>query len=324
MLTHTSGITNQQHITNTHIMKKILLLVLSFLLLQVSPIFACEICGCSNGSSFYGILPQSHKGFVGLRYSYRSYDSHLSSPTLKSKEDFWKAELWARAYPFKKVQVFAFVPYLMNQQTILSTGKKLNLNGLGDITLLANYNLLNTLADTSVHRFNHNLLIGGGVKLPIAKYQFDVLNDAEVANANFQLGTGSTDFIANVVYTLRYQAWGLNYDATYKINTQNAETYQFGNRFTTNLSVLYSKNIGDNLTLMPNAGVSYEHAQLDRKYNIRNAQTGGYTSWGNLGLESYYKGVSMGVNYQIPLKQNLSEGEQIANARLNVHFTVML
>jgi hypothetical protein len=50
---------------------------------------------------------------------------------------------------------------LLDEPTILSTGKKLNLNDLGDITLLANYNLLNTLTDTTTHRFNHNLLIGG-------------------------------------------------------------------------------------------------------------------------------------------------------------------
>ncbi len=300
--------------------------ILSFFIMLTNPttMLACEVCGCGNGGSFFGILPQSHKGFIGLRYGYKSYDSHLSSVNLKAQEDFWKTELWARIYPFKKVQVLAFVPYLINQQTIQKTSKQVHLNGLGDITILANYYVVNTVNDTVNRRFNHNLLIGGGTKLPTGKYKYDLLSDTEVANANFQLGTGSVDFLLNLVYTMRHKNWGLNYDFSYKINTQNSDNYQFGNRLNTNLALLYFQKFDTGFTLIPNAGLAFEQAALDTKNRIVNTQTGGYATFGTVGVESYYKSFSMGINYQEPIIQDLSGGELRANARLNVHFTILI
>lgn len=303
---------------------QIFILSIFIIIINQTNTLACEVCGCGNGGSFFGILPQSHKGFIGLRYSYKSYDSHLSSVNLKAREDFWKTELWARAYPFKKVQVLTFVPYLINQQTIQKTGKELHLNGLGDVTALANYNIINTVNDTVNHRFNHNLLVGGGVKLPTGKYKYDLLSETEVANANFQLGTGIIDFLLNLVYTIRHKDWGLNYDFSYKINTQNSDNYTFGNRLNTNLALLYFQKINSDFTVIPNVGISFENAELDIKNKIRNTQTGGYSTFGSVGVESYYKNVSFGINYQKPIMQDLSGGELNANARLNLHFTVLI
>ena len=285
---------------------------------------ACDLCGCGNGGSFLGILPQAHRGFVGLRYGYKSYDSHINSVSSQTHEDFWKTELWARAFPFKKVQVLAFMPYNFNKQTIQKTGQQTDLQGLGDISILANYNMLNTMTDTIQHQFFHNLMIGGGVKLPTGRYKYDLYNDTEVGNPNFQLGTGSLDFMLNLVYTLRHKSWGLNTDLSYKINTENSDKYRFGNRIITNISALYFIRLGDQKTLMPNVGISYENGNLDTKSGVKNIRTGGEALLGSYGLESYFKKFSMGVNYQVPIAQNLSNGELRANNRLNVHFTVML
>lgn len=286
--------------------------------------FACDLCGCGNGGSFWGIMPQSHKSFIGLRYGQKSYDSHLNSLSSQSHEDFWKTELWTRVFPFKKVQVLAFIPYNFNRQTIIKTGKQLSMQGIGDISTYVNYNLLNTITDTIPHKFYHNLLIGGGIKLPTGKYQYDLLSDDEVANPNFQLGTGSTDFMANIVYTLKYKSWGLNYDFSYKINTYNSNEYRFGNRINTNLSALYFIGIGTDITIIPNAGVSYESSSMDEKSSIRNIRTGGDALLGSFGMESYFKKISVGINYQSPMAQNLANGELRANNRLNIHFTLMI
>lgn len=306
-------------------MKKIFLIILMGCLFSSnSKSLACDLCGCGNGGSFWGIMPQSHRAFVGLRYGQKSYDSHLNSLSSQTHEDFWKTELWARAFPFKKVQVLAFVPYNFNRQTILKTGNQLDLQGLGDISTYWHYNLLNTITDTIPHKVYHNLLIGGGVKLPTGRYQYDLLSDNEVADPNFQLGTGSTDFMANIVYTIRYKSWGLNYDFLYKMNTYNANEYRFGNRINTNLSALYFIRIGSEVTLIPNVGVAYESASTDEESGIRNIRTGGDALFGSFGMESYFNKISMGVNYQSPITQNLSNGELRANSRLNIHFTLMI
>lgn len=79
--------------------------------IDASQLQACDLCGCANGGSFFGILPQSHRQFVGLRYRYSSYESHLNSVNLRTKEVFQSTELWGRFYPLKRMQVIAFLPF---------------------------------------------------------------------------------------------------------------------------------------------------------------------------------------------------------------------
>jgi hypothetical protein len=280
---------------------------------------ACDICGCGPGSSFVGILPQAGRGFAGLRYRIKSYDSHLSSRFLKTRETFQTAELWARWYPLNRVQILAFVPVQFNRQQ--TAGDVYHRNGLGDVTVLAHYNLVNTALDTVPRRVNHNLLVGLGVKAPTGKFRY-VADGTEVANPNFQLGTGSTDPLLSTIYTLRAGTWGWNTDATLRLTTRNADGYRFGNRATASSSLFFVKN-GASLTWMPNAGVTLETAARDRDHGTPNANTGGYLTLGTLGLEAYTKRLSMGLNWQTPLAQYLAGGELRSRNRAMGHVTVL-
>lgn len=283
---------------------------------------ACDICGCANGNAFFGILPQSHRSFIGLRYRIAGYDSHLNSTLLKTHELFQTTELWGRFYPFPKVQVMAFLPYQINTQTMLSTQEKTSIQGLADATVLVHYNVLNTVLDTTNRVLNHNLLVGGGLKLPLGRYRYDASSAAEVDNPNFQLGTGSTDFLLNAIYTLRYQSWGINADASYKINTSNSNQYRFGNRFSTAWSVFYTKQIGK-ITLMPSAGIYVEHNNLDQKQQEPNTNTGGYWCAATSGLQVFTSKFALGISHQMPLAQSLAKGELRANQRLMVQLSFL-
>ncbi|GAB3960346.1 hypothetical protein GCM10028805_57780 [Spirosoma harenae] len=297
--------------------------VISWLALLSLPLQACDLCGCSNGGSFFGILPQGHRGFLGLRYRYTTFNSHMNSVNLSSREQFRTAELWGRFYPVKRVQVMAFVPYQVSQQTMLSSGRVTPLQGLSDITALAHYNLLNTFMDDSiVHVVNHNLLVGGGLKLPTGRYRYEENSLSEVANPNFQLGTGSTDWLLNVIYTARYKNWGVNADVAYRLTTTNPNGYRFGNLLNSSVSVFYLATSG-NLSMMPNAGVNVEQAGHDVREGVLNTQTGGYAAYLNLGTEVYLKKISFGVSYRRPISQYLSEGELLANAQLTTHITFL-
>jgi hypothetical protein len=303
-------------------MKKTYLVSLFFLFLTL-PGLACDLCGCSNSGSFFGILPQGHRGFAGVRYRHASFNSHMTSVNLKSHELFRTAELWGRFYPIKRVQVLAFVPYQFSQQTLLKSGTVTPLQGLSDVSALVQYNLLNTFMDDSVvHKVNHNLLVGGGVKLPTGRYKYDENSLTDVANPNFQLGTGSTDWMVNAIYTARYNNWGANADVSYRITTTNSNGYRFGNRLTTSASVFYLTGSGK-YSLMPNAGVFVEQGGYDRRDGVVNKQTGGYATYLNLGTEAYLGKVSLGVSYRHPISQNLSAGELLANDQLNTHITFM-
>lgn len=287
------------------------------------PTMACDLCGCSNGGSFFGILPQGHRGFLGIRYRYNSYNSHLNSLNLSSQEQFRTAELWGRFYPARRVQVMAFVPYQFSQQTLLKSGDVTPLRGLSDITVLAHYNVLNTFMDDSiVHAVNHNLLIGGGTKLPTGRFRYDENSLLDVANPNFQLGTGSVDWIANVIYTARYKKWGLNADLSYRMTTTNPNGYRFGNRFNSSASVFYLTSL-NRRSIMPNAGLFLEQAGHDVRDKVMNKQTGGYAAYLNLGTEVYLNKLSLGISYRQPISQYLSDGELRANAQLTTHITFL-
>lgn len=303
-------------------MKKTYLFSLYFLLLTL-PGLACDLCGCSNSGSFFGILPQGHRGFVGVRYRHASYNSHPASLNLSSRELFRTAELWGRFYPIRRVQVLAFVPYQFSRQTLLKSGLVTPLQGLGDVSMMAQYNLLNTFMDDSVvHTVNHNLMVGGGIKLPTGRYKYDENSLSEVANPNFQLGTGSTDWMLNAIYTARYKKWGANADVSYRLTSTNPDGYRFGNRLNTSLSAFYLTESGK-YSLMPNAGIFVEQGGHDRRDGVMNRQTGGYATYLNLGTEVYLGKLSLGISYRHPIAQNLSEGELVANDQLNTHVTVL-
>ncbi|MDF7817722.1 hypothetical protein P1X15_08945 [Runella sp. MFBS21] len=298
-------------------------LVYTFLLslLGILPSHACDVCGCGNGGSFFGILPQSHMRFAGVRYRIKNYESHLNSTFFRARENFQTAELWARFYPFKRTQLMVFVPYSLNTQTLYRTETPQRINGLGDVSALFHYNIVNTFWDSTSHKVDQTLLIGGGVKAPTGKFRY-VEDGSEVANANFQLGTGSVDFVLNAIYNLRYQNWGANVDVSYKINTTNPNQYRFANRTSGSISVFRTVSLSS-LTLMPNVGVYAERFGYDTKNGTKNTFTGGVLSTANVGFELYYKKISAGVTYQTPLYQHLSDGDLKLKNTTTTHITFL-
>lgn len=297
--------------------EKIILIALIFSSLSVS---ACDLCGCSNGSSFVGLLPRSGSKFVGLRYRLRSFDSHLNSQMLKTKEDYQTLEVWGRFYPIKNLQVLAFLPYNNNQQTLFYSSTKERNNGLGDATILAHYNVLNTFLDsTNASGIYHHLMIGGGVKLPIGKFEYGY--GGEAVNPNFQLGTGSTDFLLSAIHTVRYKKLGLNTEVGGRISTKSNELYKFGNRLSASLITFYTKNFG-HLSIMPNIGSTIDYGFKDHKEGVLNSQTGGYTFLGSLGIQAYYKAFTAGFTFQKPLSQNLGGGELKTRPQSSVFLTI--
>lgn len=301
-------------------MKRFILVILFF---TVQQSMACDICGCGNGGSFFGVLPQSHVRFLGMRYKVKNFDSHLNSKNFKAAENFQSAELWGRLYPFKKTQLLFFAPYNWNEQYTIESQKTVRTQGFGDISSLVHYNVVNTFTDTTkLREWNHNLLAGGGIKLPTGRYEYDPTDISEVANPNFQLGTGSWDVPLNVIYTLTHKSSGLNVNLNYKINTTNAAGYRFANR--SNVSTMLFHNFSfSQSTVMLLGGVYGEHGRMDLDNGERNEFTGGGFVAGSGGIEVYLPKISFGVNGQIPIAQNLSNGELRLRNAFNVHLTRM-
>ncbi|MCE6987968.1 transporter [Dyadobacter sp. CY323] len=295
---------------------KLKYIFLSFFMAAFLDVNACDICGCANSGAYFGLLPQSHKSLIGVRYQRLNFVTHADSKVLRTQEHFNVGEVYGRFFPVKRVQVMAFVPYRVDRQVTSADTKKQN--GLGDVTILANYNLLNTLMDKEESgAFTHTLMVGGGLKIPTGKFKFDENNTLQVANANFQLGTGSTDFIVNAFYTINKDQWGLATNVSRKFNTTNSQDYRFGNQLFGTVDLYRSFRIGT-ISVTPSVGVYGESSEHGVKNGDVLEETGGKLLNATAGLTFFSNKWTLGINGQKPLAQKSSSGHVIAKERVLV------
>jgi hypothetical protein len=286
---------------------------------------ACDICGCGVGSYYIGILPEFNKRFIGLRYQHKSLLTHLGPfgerTPITADETYQSAEVWGGWNIGTKFRILAFVPYNFNER-VSQTGSGTK-NGLGDVAVMAYYNLLQHNGMLGDRLLIQSLWIGAGVKAPTGKYEPSERLAIQESPNNFQLGTASTDFTFNGAYDVRYNDMGINVNVNYKINTANKYSYRYGNKFTTNVLAYYKFRVANKVTIAPNAGILYETAKNDvedKKYKV--AVSGGFSFSAVAGVEVAMKGLSLGANYQNVRSQDLAGGRAYAGNRLMVHMSV--
>ncbi|HEX5169992.1 MAG TPA: hypothetical protein VFW11_12530 [Cyclobacteriaceae bacterium] len=303
-------------------MKRTIYILLFAGMITSMEVDACDVCGCSLGGGYFGILPQFNKNFVGLRWSqakFYSYMNHQSEYTHDeySNDTYNKVELWGRFYINPKLQLFTFIPYNYNQME--GSEQNVTASGMGDVSLIANYLLINTGMDT-IKLFKQTLSLGGGVKLPTGKY--NLADQGALVNENFQMGTGSTDFVISAMYTLRYKQIGSNFETGYKINTANQNDYRFGNQFHASYQLFYWQNL-KGIALLPNAGVYYEQGDYHKDDGIIQSNTGGSALLATVGLETYFGQFTVGFNYKHPLVQHFNS-DNVADIQSKDRFVVAL
>lgn len=299
--------------------KKIILLFAALLIFTATK--ACDICGCGVGSYYIGLLPDFKKRFVGLRYQYKTLQSHLgpggSTSYLTTDETYRTAELWGGWNIGKKFRVLGFVPLNFSERS--NQGISKSKMGLGDIAVVGYYQVLNYQNTLGNKLLVQSLWIGGGIKLPTGKYEPAERKENEDSPNNFQLGTASTDFTLNAMYDIRLMDLGLNANVSYKINTRNKYDYQYGNKFSANLLAYYKLRPLKDLSISPNAGILYETAEKDRESDV----SGGYSLMATTGIELSFKQYSIGGNFQPVLSQELADMKVKAGNRIMVHLTYL-
>jgi hypothetical protein len=299
---------------------KILFLTFCLLSLWSSDAEGCSICSCASGANYNGILPQYRKNILGFRHRYRGFDQLVKQTNglyTNSTYTFSSYELWGRIYLKDRIQFFFSLPYTVNSLDNSTEGKS-TLTGINDLSMQVNYNLINTTFDTSrVHTVQHNLLIGGGVKLPTGKYQQRNKND-QMFSPNFQAGSGAYSYLGSIIYNLRYRKVGLNADVNYIFNAENELKYAFGNQLTASFGVFAWLKKGD-FSFLPNTGVFYEKLDRDIDNGYYNPLSGGYALNYNLGTDVYYKSVFLGATLQTPLIQEIGSDQIQYKAKYMVH-----
>lgn len=287
-------------------MKKILALAAAFIAFESH---ACNTCGCAASNQYLGILPELSGNFIGLQYNYRWYESHHDAAEANKpagQEYYQTAQLWGRYALGKRVQLFAFVPYQYNLKQ--EGGVKNTLSGIGDVTVLANVQILRP--EGTCQSWQHYLQAGGGLKAPTGAYNNTVLGSGDELVPSMQAGTGSWDFVGNANYTLQHEMWGLNAEAAYTLTTPNHQTYKYGNRISGGVQIFHQFN-RKALRLLPSLGVRYEQSAQDYdNYPTRSLAeyTGGNMTYATAGLRAYRKHFGFEASYSQPVSQHYAEG----------------
>jgi hypothetical protein len=306
-------------------MKKATLSIVFLFALSVS--FACPICGCGVGGFYVGLLPTYKGEFIGVRYQYARYETHLKDdPGQFSHDHYQIAELYGGIQLSNKWQLIGFIPYHINYQN--TDDGVIRKNGLGDMSFLFNRNILQTShLNTKKHTsFRQELWLGGGVKLPTGKNQVDFKDSAvdleeSLGDVNSQVGTGSLDFILNAMYNVHINNFGINTTVSYKINTENQSNFKYGNRFSVNSFGYYQAKLNSSISLAPNVGVLYEYVFPNKLQNTKVAQTGGYAALASAGVDVNIGKITVGTNVQLPFAQYYALGQTQYKPRGLVHVT---
>ena len=282
--------------------KFILALCLCFSLVYAS---ACDICGCAASSFSLGLLPNSQHHFIGLRSTFRLFEStpfHDEAVQRKSNELFSTTELFGRYKISKRFQLLGFVPYVYNTKN--DSVEQVRVNGLGDVTVLGNFVFVHN-TDSLSHKFKHSGTVGLGVKAPTGE-SFR-LGFTEI---NMLPGTGSFDVIANLNYSLQYRSFGLQNETGFTYKTANRQAYRFGNALSISQVFFYRWNLSENLKLIPQLGINFMHNWKDRKNGQLSEDTfnGGNIVNGQFNLFVLYHNWGLSAQVYMPLAQELNSG----------------
>ncbi|AII50770.1 hypothetical protein [Hymenobacter sp. APR13] len=300
-------------------MKKIVLLLLA--LLPAQTLLACDICGC-----FMGITPYDNQSSFSLMHRYRIFNgyqalgqdpqffpngarpllarplngadndythSHKGDPT--DFEAFRVVELRGKYFLAKRLELNAFVPYVMNTSQI--NGRQLNLSGLGDVTVFAGYHLLRNIETAGVQS---RLIVGGGLKLPTGSFQRSSPAGRRYPTLT-QPGTGTTDGFVYANYIGSYRSFGLSLNTSYRSGASNRFQESLAPGVAAFANIFYRVPLGENWQLYPSAQLFYEktkgemfEGRLTGEHAMNNALLGP-------GLDVYYKNLSLNASVQLPV-----------------------
>ncbi len=279
----------------------------------------CDACGCSASGGSMGFASMLNSNFIGIRYFNQLYKSNdgLYSNSAWNKENFNTTQIWARIPISEKIQISALLPYHFHEREV--TNGKQSINGIGDVTVLAMYQLYQTHKDSTF--FTHTLQLGAGIKAPTGK--FDELNASGIANPSFQVGTGSWDYLLATEYIIRRKQFGLNTMFNYFVKTENEKKYRFGNQvnYAGTFFYLYER---DTFSLVPQLGLAGEvyESNIQRGQKLKNTE--GNILFSKIGFEMGKDKFSIGANIMLPIQQNLNGGNLDAKYRwsLNLNYSL--
>ena len=282
----------------------------------------CDTCGCGGNGGSMGFGTGLNNNFIGLRYigqKYRSRDGIFdNSPWIN--ENFNTVQLWGKIPVSNRITINTLLPYHRHNRTFADNTEQ-KINGIGDATLLAYYNLIQPLPDSIISiKPKHALQIGGGLKLPTGS--FDTANIEGSVNPSFQLGTGSWDYLLAANYGLTYRNWGFSTMVNYTLKTENSVNYQFGNQLNLTLNAFKTYYASNSLAFTPQIGIGTEHYEQNKEFGLIVNDTGGDVVFARLGLEATFNRYALGLSSMLPMAQKLNNGKVEVKNRVSFYLNI--
>lgn len=287
-------------------MRQVYLFLLIFLGVQISA-QACLVCGCNSNSIFQGIFPANQYPVVGFRYASQDFTSHLLyHPSLRTSERFETVELFSLFYIKPYLQIQTQLPYQRFRQW--SATEAVVSSGVGDVIILPSLRVLDHKFAWGYSSFRQQLFLGAGIKLPTGRFALSETSSTALANPQFQMGTGSFDPMAQMVYVLRTDLLGLYAQTTYRYAGNSPDYYRFGDRFNALVSLFTMKQIG-RAALSFQTGFLYETMGRTSLNAVEIKETGGYSRGWFLGLDVLLGRATLGFQYNWQLAQKFGGGQ---------------
>lgn len=260
--------------------------------------------GYSNMSQKHELFPRTYTSsgstVMGQQQQLR-HGSHGSATTAEPvyrQEDYeiyTTAELRGKYFIHQRIELNGIVPYILNQS--LTSTENISVKGIGDITLFAGYHLVNkTLTD----KVQHRLILGGGIKLPVADYYLKDENGKRI-DPMLQPGTGSVDYLVYSNYVAGYKKLGLSTNITYKINGSNYYKEKINNSLTSYLNIFYKFREAKQLKVFPSLQGYYENTNGMYKSGAYLEGTRVEVITGGIGFDVFYKNISLNTSFQLPV-----------------------
>ncbi len=309
-------------------MKKVWIIAI---LLSGSLAEACDICHL-----YTGIVPGDQQHHIGWIYRSRMHFGELKNKVIRVggpkhfspatregtvyKEIFNVLELRMRYQISNKWRVSAGVPLVNNYRSI-DVITRANVYGVGDAWLLGEREVFRFSIGTNNQNM-HRLQLGAGVKLPTGNTNLRYHNT--LLDLDMQPGSGSTDGLFSLGYLLRYKRWGINSSGSVRISIAEKTDYRYGNGLNGAWNAFCLFPLGEKSNFMPNVGINYEAARMDKEEESVIANSGGQIVFAGAGADFFIGSLQVGGNFQMPVFQSYN-GQQIPNInriilRVQYHF----
>lgn len=282
-------------------MNRKIVLVALLAMMSIPKSWACDVCGCSLSGLYFGYVSMQNRHFIGLKYSSASFKAFIDNDDYYyedeySHDTYQRFDLTGRFRFSQRFEVRYLLPFISNHME--GSHQNVRSSGIGDPMVLGYYSIFNT--SENMEGIVHSLSLGAGLKLPVG--EFKKTDGGDIINRNFQLGSGSLDYLLSASYMVRLGKYGVNVESSYKINTSNGLDYEFGDQANVALNV-YRYMETPSFSVLPFIGAYYENGAYHYNEGIREANTGGSAIMATLGTQAFVNRFTINAQYQITVQQ---------------------